>query len=312
MWVSRIAYIEILAFAIIFYFIYPLWFAWYLLVLVLLLLPFDFLISLPGMLSRRVRLEAPDTLEQGEPGELAITAVRVRPFPAGALKLRLAVLGEQDSQRLRIGAIPKDGGRVTQQIGSSYSDVIHFTGKRAWVTSLMGFVAWPVKIEAEAVVVVLPAAIKHPQSVALLAALRLVPKPGGGFAEEHDLRSYRPGDPLNYIHWKLSAKHDELIAREALVSDQQDRLIEVAPWHSPEEREQVLGRLRWSSAFLLEKGLPHHVVIGAQGVPVLVTATSELRDFLRMSMLEEKPLPDKNTPDHFTWVLSIDATEAAA
>lgn len=41
------------------------------------------------------------------------------------------------------------------------------------------------------------------------------PKPGGGFSEIHDLREYRPGDSLLEIHWKLSAKTDKLIVREA-------------------------------------------------------------------------------------------------
>ena len=40
-------------------------------------------------------------------------------------------------------------------------------------------------------------------------------QPGGGFSEIHDLREYRPGDSLHEIHWKLSAKTDKLIVREA-------------------------------------------------------------------------------------------------
>ncbi len=44
----------------------------------------------------------------------------------------------------------------------------------------------------------------------------LKPKYGGGYAEEHELREYRPGDSVVSIHWKLSSKMDELIVREAL------------------------------------------------------------------------------------------------
>ena len=43
-----------------------------------------------------------------------------------------------------------------------------------------------------------------------------VPKPGGGYAENHEHRLYRPGDNLNQLHWKLSAKVGDLILREPM------------------------------------------------------------------------------------------------
>ena len=308
MWISRFAYLEILAFAIIFYFVYPLWFAWYLLVVVLLILPFDFLISLPGMLTSRVIVEVPTMLEVGEAGELVISSVTDRPFPVSQLRLRLSIMAEQDSRKVRVRVICRDGGRVALAIDSSHSDVIHFTSKWVWVSSLIGLVSWPKKAVIETVVVVLPAAIKHPQSVSILAAINLVPKPGGGFSEETDLRPYRPGDPLNLIHWKLSAKHDELIMREVLAPFKQSRLIEVTQWQNPYQREQLLGRLRWSSFYLLTKRLPHHVRVGNLGEPVLVEDTMQLKALLRLSMLEEQLPASRTAPKHFSWMLTIDAT----
>lgn len=30
----------------------------------------------------------------------------------------------------------------------------------------------------------------------------------GAYAEEHELRPYRPGDPMRTVHWKLTAKQE--------------------------------------------------------------------------------------------------------
>ncbi len=35
-----------------------------------------------------------------------------------------------------------------------------------------------------------------------------------GPGEDYDLRDYRPGDSLRMIHWKMTAKRDELVTRE--------------------------------------------------------------------------------------------------
>ena len=48
-----------------------------------------------------------------------------------------------------------------------------------------------------------------------------------------DVRAYQPGDPVNRIHWKLSAKRDELLVREQA----KDRTAEAAETRQPAERE---------------------------------------------------------------------------
>lgn len=49
---------------------------------------------------------------------------------------------------------------------------------------------------------------------AQLQVLSYHAKPGGGYAEVHELRGYRPGDSLREVHWKLTAKVDHPIVRE--------------------------------------------------------------------------------------------------
>lgn len=84
------------------------------------------------------------------------------------------------------------------------------------------------------------------------------PRRGGGYSENHDLRLYRPGDSLQQIHWKLSAKTGSLILREPLEPLHSRLLLRLDLQGSPMELDEKLGRLLWLSTYLLDKGLPHH------------------------------------------------------
>ncbi|MBO5543485.1 MAG: DUF58 domain-containing protein, partial [Oscillospiraceae bacterium] len=89
--------------------------------------------------------------------------------------------------------------------------------------------------------------------------MRLKPKYGGGFAEDYDLRDYRPGDMGNSIHWKLSSKADRLIVREALVPEN-DKIFLVLS--DAGEKQRGLEVLRWLSDELWRRELPHLIVSG--------------------------------------------------
>ena len=85
----------------------------------------------------------------------------------------------------------------------------------------------------------------------------LKPKYGGGFAEDHDLRGYRPGDASNSIHWKLSSKTDSLIVREALIPENSTIFVVLS---RVGEHDRGLEVLRWLSRKLDELEEPHVIV----------------------------------------------------
>ena len=85
----------------------------------------------------------------------------------------------------------------------------------------------------------------------------LRPKYGGGYSEEHELREYRPGDPANAIHWKLSSKTDSLIVREALEREN-DQIYVVLSRVGVGDRG--LETLCWLSGELCRRELPHRIL----------------------------------------------------
>jgi len=128
------------------------------------------------------------------------------------------------------------------------------------------------------------------------------------------MREYRRGDPIRSIHWKLSAKYDSLIIRQPLVPPSHSRLVHIIPWKTAEERDLVLGRLRWVFEYLSKWDLSFFVKLGNNPTIAEVTQESHLIDFLR-SVLDDasgKKITTGPLPVRFTWVYRIDAGTDAA
>jgi len=294
--------------------LYPFWFSWYLLVLLLLLIPFDLIVSLPGMLTRKIALMAPKVLEQGEDGVLAITTLQLKSFPAGCIKAWIKVSGDDFSTWRRFVFGAGRGSRYEITVDSMRSGLTTFEARRIWTVSLIGLFCLPATVNCTASVLVIPAPVKPPQTIALPRGVILRPKRGGGFSEDYDLRPYRKGDPIRSVHWKVSAKFDSLIVREPLIPPAHSRLLHAMQWSGARERDLILGRLRWVSGYLLKWEMPYYVKFGDSEFIAEITRPADLLDYLFLILsgsAESLPRP-ASLPARFTWVFRIDARTGAS
>jgi len=309
----RIIYALVLVSASIFYILYHPWFSWFLLVLLLLLIPLDLVASLPGMLTKTVILSAPPYLEKNADGVLTITTVHNKSFPVRCLVVKMRVTGDDFNANCKIICTAEPDGRSEVTIDTSRTGLTVFEIDRLLAVSLIGLLSLRIKSQSRASVLVLPPPEKPSSRVPLPRGLVLRPKPGGGFSEEHDMREYRRGDPIRSIHWKLSAKYDSLIIRQPLVPPSHSRLVHIIPWNTAEERDLVLGRLRWVYEYLSRWEMSFFVKLGNKPAIMEVTQESHLIDFLR-NVLDDaagKKIMTGPLPVRFTWVYRIDAGTAA-
>lgn len=86
------------------------------------------------------------------------------------------------------------------------------------------------------------------------------PKPGGGFAENHEMRLYRPGDNLNQIHWKLTAKTGELMIREPMIPRHGRILLTIDICGTADELDAKFGKLLWMGEHLLSLNLKYEIL----------------------------------------------------
>ena len=247
----RLIYLTVLVACGGFYIAYQEWMAWFILLLVLALPWFSFALSLPAMLRFRAEPVGPAAVRQGMRTEVRLLGWCALPVPPFQGKLRLTRLttGEQWRRNTHLplptehcgglSAIPEKV-RVYDYLGLIGLRVRHTQGKTLIVRPE------PKKIEG------LPDIQRY-----LARAWR--PKIGGGFAENHELRLYRPGDSLNQVHWKLTAKTGKLILREPMEPDRGLVLVTMNLRGTAEELDRKFGRLFWLGSYLLEKGLHFEV-----------------------------------------------------
>lgn len=238
-------YLAILAGCGVFYAAYGEWLACFLLMLALLLPWFSLVVSIPAMIRFRCESAGPDFLEPGSRGELWLLGTCSLPMPPfrGRLRLRHCMTGET---WLYQG--PED-------LPTDHCGGFTVTVEALRICDYLGLFSFPVRSRSVKTILVRPAPVKVGirQSLQRYTARAWRPKPGGGFGENHELRLYRPGDSLNQIHWKLSAKTGDLILRQPMVPVEGLVLLTLNLRGTPEALDRKLGRLLWLGGHLLEE-----------------------------------------------------------
>ena len=244
----RIVYCLALLGGLVFYWAYREWLSWFLLMLMVLLPWFSLLMSLPAIFTCRAEIACPTAVEQGAKATL-IWQGRSR-FPLPSLTGKMIAKNQLwgISHKLRSG----------DDLPTDHCGQLTVTLRRPRCHDYLGLFAIPVRKQTGARVLVRPVAIA-PAQVPDMSRYQVNiwrPKPGGGFAENHELRLYRPGDSLKQVHWKLSAKTGKLITREPMEPLRSRMLLTL---ELGGDLDCKLGRLLWMSRYLLECDLPHQI-----------------------------------------------------
>ena len=246
--VRRLLYLAVLLGCGIFYIAYGQWLAWLLLMVVVFLPWFSLLVSLPAMLTFRIRPGGQEALEMGENTELWLLGSCRLPMPPfrGQLMLHRSLHGDSSRYRQDMEPISAHCGGIT------------VTVRKVRTFDYLGLISLPVWKKESLTLLVRPQPlpVPLPEDLHRHVSRGWTPKHGGGFSENHELRSYRPGDSLNQIHWKLSAKTGSLILREPVEPLRGQVLVTMHLRGTPEVLDRKFGRLLWLGKTLLEQELP--------------------------------------------------------
>lgn len=258
---NRVLYGLYLLAVLVFHSFYTGWFSFYLLILSVLLPLFSLLLSLPAMLRAGFApsLPAKSACMQSISYRLAPDGRTKLPLPCCRLRLTVCdvVGGTSQTQWVPLGGTLAFSVRVDTR----HAGLQRFTVDRARVYDALGLFALPMRLPPACAVAVEPEP-QEPRELPNLSQFQYRsyhPKPGGGFSEIHDLREYRPGDSLHEIHWKLSAKADKLIFREA---EEPDIGLIVLSFDFSGTRAQLdstLRQLLWMSKWLTAREVVHQI-----------------------------------------------------
>lgn len=248
-WLFRIAYLG--------------WFGSFLFWTITLLPPCFTLISLPAMLGVRLQLSAPSQVCCGEPVKLWLHFKSKWPLPVPRIRVRLSVqnlyTGQTRQLNLQYEALMR--GRYPLTIPTEAVGALHIKVERLACSDVIDMISFQRKTRDMARCVVLPIPLA-PESAAEEekppeVQPRMIPKYGGGFSEDYELRQYRPGDMMNSVHWKLSSKTEDLVVREALIPENSRYYVVL---RSNGRGDRGLRSLYWLSLRLNESEIPHTLV----------------------------------------------------
>lgn len=255
-WAFRLAYIG--------------WLGPYLVAAAALVPPLLFLLSLPSMRALRLELSAPATCAKGSETALRLRFLTASRLPLSCVAVELETenrfTGEVAKQSYRFRSILASDGAIplpTEDCGLLICRVLSYE-----CYDLLGLFRLRHRCPDLVKCAVLPHAAgpETPPDIeaAMNAALRLKPKYGGGYSEEHDLRAYQPGDTVNSIHWKLSSKTDSVIVREPLIAENNEVYLVLAQAGVGDRGLEVLY---WLSLELCRLEIPH-ILVSARQYPV--------------------------------------------
>ena len=256
---ARLKYLIALVGCFGFYIAYREWLSWLLLMGLLGLPWLSLSVSLPRMRKLRISAGGPEALAMGARAQVALQArgkYLVPPF-SGKLRLERTITGEVWHY--------KNGGAVpTEHCGA-----IRVVPEKVSVCDALGLFRFRVKQPEECWIRVFPRAVPLEDVPDLKAfmARSWRPKPGGGYAENHELRLYRPGDSLNQIHWKLTAKTGKLTIREPMEPNRGLVLLTMDINGDGDTLDRKFGQLLWLGKLLNTQEIPFEIrALTGQGI----------------------------------------------
>ena len=211
------------------------------------------------MLRVRMELELPKKLSMGCSEKVDLHVSSKLPMPPHKSKILVTKPLTGESWKLKSGA----------DLPTEHCGKLHIELYRPTVFEYLGVIGLKVRKTAKKALLILPEPVEIEIPANLFKQLepRWKRKPGGGFAENYEIRQYHPGDSMNQIHWKLSAKVGELMLREPMEPERGLMLLTMDLNGTASELDKKLGQLLWLGQWLQEREIVFDVrVLTANGI----------------------------------------------
>lgn len=281
----RVLYLTALVAGLVFFWAYREWTSWMILLVILALPLLSLLVSLRAMKRMRLHILCPERLNMGQSAEVSLAGECNLPHPT--LHGRVKATNYMTGQTLSL--------RSGEEIPTRHCAAWYFQAEKAKVYDYLGLFAHKVRRHESALTYVQPVEkpMATPPDLTRYLASAFKPKPGGGYAENHELRLYRPGDNLHQIHWKLTAKTGKLILREPMEPIKGKAVVSLELSGSEDMVDDKLGRLLWVCRYLLENDVPHEIhCLTADGVKSYAISAPEhitgaMLNILKQPLAEE-------------------------
>lgn len=223
------------------------------------------LLSLPAILGCRAALESGEVrIRRGGRLEWTLRLHSRTGLPLARISCRLVVENRMTGETVRLRVpmrriIPTGGQVLTMDAGRS--GLVECRAEKLRICGCLGLLTRPLRPPPPAAVLVYPVP-ENPGPLALpeeQGMPRSVPRGKSASGEDYELRPYRAGDSLRTVHWKMSAKRDEMVTRELLEDRRPLPVLTIDHFGGEEPVERALDRLAGYALALLALERPFEV-----------------------------------------------------
>ncbi len=209
------------------------------------------------------------------------------------------------------------GEQRVLRVKPRHAGVVRCSSGKSYVYDVLGLLRFRLAPVRDTVTCVLPRPVPPvpaPEYTSVMP-VAFLPKYGGGFAEVHEMRDYRPGDSMRDVHWKLSVKSGELVVREPQEPVRTLVVVTVDMTAPCDRLDEIIARLLWVTQWLQSSGVEHEVrwtdpddhsvrsltVTPAQKQTVLMRALFEKPVTHPLPSMENMPLAGVDWHYHVSW-----------
>lgn len=263
---SWVIYILSLLGSIAFFLFYKMWLSWFILLVVVSILPIAVIISVTSSMFFRIDSDAFRKVLKGEETEISFTSSGLDAFPFALYSIKIKLLETMTGEVSMIRFNSQGNTTDSVIIQTDHCGTYRFTSAKVRIYDIFGLIFVPRTYEVAGEVVVLPTPC-IPQAMPDLSGFKakglqksLVPN-----AEIYDIREYIAGDPVKRIHWKLSAKKDRLMIKESQEETFGHSRLYLPLSRDREKLDHYLGEVLFTSKYLLKHDIEHRIRVLPSG-----------------------------------------------
>lgn len=279
-------YFAILLSAFIFNIFFYAWFSWYTFLITLFVPLLSLLFSLPFMIINAIKGFSIFTQEQltiGDELSIGITSGngkgRFCPLVKVKFKIENQFTKEKKSIKFIYAGYLQDKIFNKSTTFTKNCGCLDIRAKYLKIYDLLGIFFIPIKINYHNNVLVMPKENK-PTVIPDFQRIQIIgykPKKGG-FTEEYELRNYQKGDSLKNIHWKISARYDQLIVKEPSTPVYRPLVLKPVITNKPLENNATLGKFLYLANKLL-KNKTEFYCICPDGKTCVINSKQDIKNF---------------------------------
>lgn len=311
-------YIVLLLSTFIFNIFYYEWFSWFLFLLVAAIPILSLLSSLPFMIYNLVNgfeIYAEPKLFLNDKCSVFLKGKHKQGFFAPLFRLKLSCANEFSGQKQRFKII--GSGMYSQPVVKHYYSIAKHCGcvkikpVSCRVYDFLGIFFIPVKIKQQLTCTVIPKSTAFDFPEYFLQSLVVGYKPKlGGSSDYYEMRSYREGDSLRNVHWKLSSKIDELIVKEPTEPVTEVPVVSLIFNSNPDGNDVVLSHFLYLFEKLRSVGANCIVTVPGSKNTCLISDSKQLMEFLK-ALYSGQPCNTAEISDNLSPILTIRNGEEA-